>query len=838
MFTSTYAWGGPQVGEVKQKMGTTWVERDFENITINDPEFPLYMDDFLQTGEDGAMNIEFVDGTKVTVAPNSEMVIDEFAFDTTAVPIEVALAIAVNVGTFTYESGSISKLGGEVAMVTPSAVITVQGTAFSGTVDPNGKTTITLLPDSNGNVGQVTVKNDAGSSMISTAYSSVTVLSDNLMPSPPSPLDNNAKQELFDLDTNEEVIEEFEEQSNPTKVKKIENLNEEVEIDSELVQDEQVEVKDKELVQDEQVDDAKEIEQIEQKEETKELIQEEQKEEVIEFETQEEVKVELDTFEQNDEVLDKIEIIEVETKDFNVEVTDEVASDLEESLINDKATIDSDVNFDIKGDDQVLDTTDIVEIIMTNEDFITSDTVQTKAVTEDIIVDDSIDTEVDTSYYDQWDDEAYDDEYGWVDENDQVTVWDASGEVKMDYEDSKKMWAEMDQAYYDAIGCENNCDWESIDWNDVDWDSVDWDALYEQQDATMAKYGLDTDWKDYSEDWETDDSIDVTDDVFDDVEKFEGDVTEDTTLDVWADDDQEIFVDEGVVEYEEAYNDYYSQDGPQLLTGNEDWCDPSWCTQQYIDETNEWIQMDWDLNTKYDSWTKESKQLFKDLYLNPQWYGDTKDAPKPWTISEIKNKYITEWGWEEWDIYWEAFWEWEQQGTYDNWEAEYEELSIEEEYSFETTEIDEWEIEYLASLDTEPDCIYMGYYWDKANQSCGTEWVDNSGATTLVTASGETINYETGDITQTVTTTAGDGSSSSVTQTGRYSTYGNTGNVDAYAGENGYKRIDRTYSNHRAYITTNSIENFDVMIIQEEETQATTAGTAGSRATITIIQIK
>ena len=86
MFTSTYAWGGPQVGEVKQKMGTTWVERDFENITINDPGFQLFMDDFLQTGEDGAMNIEFVDGTKVTVAPNSEMVIDEFAFDVSAVP--------------------------------------------------------------------------------------------------------------------------------------------------------------------------------------------------------------------------------------------------------------------------------------------------------------------------------------------------------------------------------------------------------------------------------------------------------------------------------------------------------------------------------------------------------------------------------------------------------------------------------------------------------------------------------------------------------------------------------------------------------------------------------
>ena len=71
VLTVAQANSGPSVGEVKQKMGTTWVERDFENVTISDADFPLYMDDFLQTGEDGAMNIEFVDGTKVTVAPNS-----------------------------------------------------------------------------------------------------------------------------------------------------------------------------------------------------------------------------------------------------------------------------------------------------------------------------------------------------------------------------------------------------------------------------------------------------------------------------------------------------------------------------------------------------------------------------------------------------------------------------------------------------------------------------------------------------------------------------------------------------------------------------------------------
>ena len=861
MLTTTQAASGPTVGEVKQKMGTTWVERDFENVTITDSDFPLYMDDFLQTGEDGAMNIEFVDGTKVTVAPNSELVIDEFAFDTDAVPIQVALAIAINVGTFTYESGSISKLGGDVALVTPTAIITVQGTAFSGTVEPNGRTTITLLPDSSGDVGRVTVRNEAGSTTIAVPFASVEVVGASIVPGPPRPLSTNARAKLFDLDTNEEIIEEKVDQQNDRRGQsgKLDNLNEEAcegtnaecmakakdnmkqEMDfNDNDNDNNNNDNDNELLtnDNEVANEVETIEQVDQKEETKELIQEEQKEEVIEFETQEAGKPDLEVFKQDEAEVDKkIEIMEVKEQEFEVG-DNEVASDLEESLAKGEATIEGDISFDFDGDDVTFkDSSDIIEMAM-NDQF--DGAQNTEVVTEDIIVDDTVNTEIDTTYYDQWDDVAYDEEYGWVDENDQVSVWDATGETKMDYEDSKKMWAEMDQAYYDAIGCENNCDWESIDWDEVDYDNVDWEGLAQQQDETMAKYGLDTDWNnDYdtgSMDESFSEDIDVTDDVFIEVEKFEGDVTDD--LDVWAEDDPELFIDEGEASFEEAQNDYYSGTGPYLITGKEDWCDPVWCTQAYIDESNEYAQMDWDMHTKFDSWTTDSKKIFNKLILNPQWYGDTESAPKPWTISALKNKYINEWGWPEWDIFWEAFYEWQDQGSYDNWETEYEELSIEDEYSFEENEIDEWEKDFLAGLTTEPDCIYSGYYWDKKNLSCGTEWVDNTGETTLVTSSGEIINYETGDITQTVTTTHEITGSSSITQTGRYSTYNNTADFTAHSGENGYKRIDREYDNHKARLTTNSITNFDVMIIQGIETQAMTAGTEGSRAKITIIQTK
>ena len=776
LFT-TQAFAIPVVGTVYQKMGTTWVERDSNNITIQNSGFELYMEDFLQTGEDGAMNIEFVDGTKFTLSPNSEAIIDQFAFDTSVIPIEIAMAVDINVGSFTYESGSISKMGGEVKISTPSATVTVQGTAFSGRVDVNGRTTITLLPDSTGNVGQVTVRNEAGASTITRAYTAVTVLSDNLRPSPPDPLSTNERKQLFELDTNEETIEKkVDDQRN--RKKSIEKL--------------------------EQIDDKK-GKTIEQVEEVTEKL-----------ETQEIKEIELDTFDTQKESNDQTLVMKEDN--FDVEITEQEAGNLEQNLMTEELTI--------------VESTS-TETVVIIEDFKveTEPLVNTTEVSEDIITDDSVNTEVDTSFYDQWDDAAYDEEYGWVDENDQVTVWDAKGETKMNYEDSKKMYAEMDKAYMDAIGCENNCDWDSINWDDVDWDSVDWEALAQQQDATMSEYGLDTDW------WNENDDLNVTDDVFTEIEKLEGDVTGD--LDIWED-DPDIF-DEGANQGDEQFledkNNYYSGDGPFLMTGKEDWCDPSWCTQQYIDEQNKYNQMDWDMNTKYTKWTNESKKLFNELILNDQWYGDTTDSPKPWTISEIKDKYISEWGWSEWDIFWEAFYEWESQGSYDNWESDYEELSLDDQYSFEDDEIDEWEKEYISNLQSEPDCIYAGYYWDKTNQICGTEWVDNTGVTTLVTSSGEIINYDTGEITQTVTTVT-NGVSSSVTQTGRYSTYNNTADYSAHSGSNGYKRMDRIHNNHRAYLTTNSVENFDIMIIQEQETQASTMGTEGSRAHITIIQKK
>ena len=74
------------VGNVTDKMGSTFNERDGKTEKVV-AGYELQMADFLQTGEDGAMNVLFKDGTKVTLAPNTEFVIDEFAFDLSLIHI-------------------------------------------------------------------------------------------------------------------------------------------------------------------------------------------------------------------------------------------------------------------------------------------------------------------------------------------------------------------------------------------------------------------------------------------------------------------------------------------------------------------------------------------------------------------------------------------------------------------------------------------------------------------------------------------------------------------------------------------------------------------------------
>ena len=699
--TSVFAVVEQKAGEVIGQMGTTFNERSGKTEKV-EKGYIITMNDFLQTGEDGGMILKYVDDTKFTMGPNTELIIDEFAFDTSKVPIIVAMSTTVNVGTFTYESGQISNLGGSVEINTASATITVQGTAFSGTVTPSGETTITLLPDSNGAVGQVTVSNDAGSQTITNAYNSVTVISNDLTPTPPK-IETN-KSDIIQLDELEKEIKE-------------------------------------------------------------------------------------DTSKSFGDVDKKSDMSKEESK----------AQDMEEALINEDVSVVEDNNTIVATDMSVSEADSMIE---------------TESKEEKNLDSAAVEAEVDTSYYDQWEEDLK--EWDIIDENNEISVWDADGEKKMDWDDAKQMYAEMDQAYFDAIGC-SDCTWDTIDWDNVNWDEVDWDAYDEAYNETLEKYGLSS-WNVETE------TVDVVEDTKDETEAgVQGYTWEDFAMD-------------------DAYysNAEYNNNGgpPELTIAN--YCeyngyDLSWCNQEYLDWVNDWYADDWKLKVTYDSWTKEAKKLFGKYYgwcgTYPDWEMCA-DQPKPWKIKDLKDKYISEWTWDDWDIYWQKVNDW----WYAGWEEEQAEDSWEDEYAYEDdydidAELEQW----LADVDNQWDCEYYGYYWDKANSSCGTEWVDNSAAETEITASGEELNYVTGDITQTITTSNELTGSSSETRTGRYSTLNN--DYDATASTSGdYTIINRYNDNHRSYVKTETANEADIQILQDKEAQHLDVGSSESQNNITIIQ--
>ena len=693
---------GPKVGEIVGQMGSTFNERDggTEKVTMG---YELQMKDFLQTGEDGGMIISYVDGTKFTMGPNTEKTIDEFAFDTSVVPIELAMNVSVNVGSFTYESGSVSNLGGEVNINAGFATVTVQGTAFSAKVETSGVATITLLPDSDGDVGQVTVSTDAGSQTITNVYNSVKVTSNNLTPTPPK-IETN-KKDIIELEQFEDEIKE-------------------------------------------------------------------------------------DTSKSFGDTDKKTKMSKEESK----------AQDMEEALINEDVSI-------------VEDTTAIVQTDMSVSE--TDSMIETQSKEEKAMDTAAVESEVDTSYYDQWEEDLK--EWDIIDENNEISVWDADGEKKMDWDDAKQMYAEMDQAYFDAIGC-SDCTWDTINWDDVDWDAVDWEEYEDKYNELLEDYGL-TSWAVEEEE------VNVVEET---KEETEATVVEGYTWEDFALDD-------------DYYNnaEYKNQGGPPTLTV-QNYCeyngyDDYWCNQDYIDYLNDWYKNDWTLKVTNDSWTKESKKIFGKLYgwcgSYPNWKM-CENQPKPWKMKDLKKTYISDWEWADWDTYWDALYDWWYTGyDYNN---EDDQSNWEDEYNYEDDYDIDAELELLLASYDKEECLNYGYYWDNAKSSCGTEWVDNSGSETTVTASGETLNYTTGDVTQTLTTTSG-GVSTSTTSTGRVSTLDN--DFDATASTSGdYTIINRYNDNHRAYIKTETSNEADVQILQDTEAQHIDVGTSSTQNNITIIQ--
>ncbi len=115
-------------GMVKISRGEAAIERAGERLPAT-VGTPVLATDRLRTGADGALGVTLRDNTLLSAGPNSLIVIEKFAFNSST--LEGGMSVGIRKGTLAVASGKIAKRTPEsVDFHTPTSVLGVRGTEF------------------------------------------------------------------------------------------------------------------------------------------------------------------------------------------------------------------------------------------------------------------------------------------------------------------------------------------------------------------------------------------------------------------------------------------------------------------------------------------------------------------------------------------------------------------------------------------------------------------------------------------------------------------------------------------------------------------------------------
>ena len=116
------------VGQIKVSKGAVHIERAGQ--TLSAPVGTRVREaDVVVTGADGSVGITFLDASLLSAGPNSTLVIDRFAFDSTT--NQGAFETSLKRGTLSAVSGKIAKQSPDAMKVkTPVAILGARGTEF------------------------------------------------------------------------------------------------------------------------------------------------------------------------------------------------------------------------------------------------------------------------------------------------------------------------------------------------------------------------------------------------------------------------------------------------------------------------------------------------------------------------------------------------------------------------------------------------------------------------------------------------------------------------------------------------------------------------------------
>jgi len=156
------------IGKVTEEKGSSEIVRNKSKLDTKLNVGVESMDNIVTAK--GVVGITFDDDTKVRVTEHSKLIIDDFVYDPKSKGAG-KLAMKVALGTVRYASGNVAKENNKnVDIKTPTATVAVRGTAFTMTVDEIGSSTIILLPNQDGTVGEIEVRTAMGSVTLNRAF--------------------------------------------------------------------------------------------------------------------------------------------------------------------------------------------------------------------------------------------------------------------------------------------------------------------------------------------------------------------------------------------------------------------------------------------------------------------------------------------------------------------------------------------------------------------------------------------------------------------------------------------------------------------------------------------
>ena len=327
------------IGEITVTDGPIVITRLGQKIELNQGDF-IYLNDLVDVGT-MTVGITFKDDTALSLEPGAKMVVDEFYYDPEA--NQGGMNADVIGGSFSFVSGEIAKVGTDAMTVsTPVLTIGVRGTQVAGRANQEGEDNeIVLLPNQDGTVGEIAIKNDSGEVVLTQPYEATTITSSFVAPTVPVVLPKEVvlKKYAKTISTTrktEKVKEVERETEEATKEKEeAEEEKEELEEEAEELEEEAEELEEE---KEELEEEAEELEEEkEELEEEAEALEEEKEELEEEAEALEEEKEELEEAkeelaEEKEEIQEKAEELKEEIAELEEQLAEADAAEAEEII--------------------------------------------------------------------------------------------------------------------------------------------------------------------------------------------------------------------------------------------------------------------------------------------------------------------------------------------------------------------------------------------------------------------------------------------------------------------------------------------------------------------------